>query len=176
MGLEVMLRYRHCGASGSEVVGMLVRFFKSAVFVAMLAAIPADAAESEAAKADAARLQGMWSMVEYVVDGTESVPQKIKSWILIVEGDEYNPGIREYSVEFTYRINPTRTPKTIDLIPNTNGARGRVLRGIYSIEGDRFTLCYPSDASAERPAGFAARTGSGLVRVSWQRQKTSTSP
>ena len=149
---------------------MADRMFKVILVMGFLTTT-AQGADTSAAKADLAELQGMWSMVEYVSDGLESTQKQINSWVLIIEGDQYNPGIREYSVEFTIRLNPARTPKAIDLIHRTGSSRGRTLRGIYKIEGDRFTLCYANDTQGDRPAGFTVREGSGLVRVCWQRHK-----
>jgi uncharacterized protein (TIGR03067 family) len=140
------------------------------LFAVAMLANSAVAAADESAKEDMARLQGLWTMAEYIIDGTRSNESQIRSWVLVVEGDQYNPGVREFSVEFTYRLNPTRNPKAIDLMPHTGNARGRTIRGIYRLDGDRFTLCYPADSQAERPAGFGARSGSGLIRVTWRRQ------
>jgi uncharacterized protein (TIGR03067 family) len=135
-----------------------------------------DARQDELVRKDMARLQGIWSMANFEFDGTNGTREQMKAWVLVVEGDQYNPGAREYSIEYTFRIKPGRTPKAIDLIPHDGSGRGRPIRGIYSIEGDTFILCRPIDPMGERPAGFTARPGSGLSLWIWKRQRTGATP
>jgi uncharacterized protein (TIGR03067 family) len=146
----------------------------AAALAAALMVAAAGGDDEPAARADADRLQGIWSMLDYQIDGSRSAEPEIRSWLLVVEGDEYNPGVREYSVEYTYRLRPGRTPKAIDLLPRAGSSRNQPIRGIYKLEGDRLVLCYPMDPHGERPAGFSARAGSGLVRVTWVRRKPPT--
>lgn len=120
---------------------------------------------------DEARFQGIWFMAENVINGYKSTDRQIKPWVLVVEGDEYNPGAGEQSVDYSFRLDPTRTPKTIDLISREELDRGRVYRGIYAFEGESLIVCRPLDSEDERPAGFSCRPNSGLSRVVWKRKK-----
>jgi uncharacterized protein (TIGR03067 family) len=125
---------------------------------------------------DKARIQGVWTMAENVINGYAATDRQIRTWLLVVEDDLYNPGSGETSVEYRFELDPTLTPKAIDLVSLQGEDRGRHYRGIYSIEGDVFTVCRPLDPDDDRPAGFTARAGSNMTRVVWKRRKSSDRP
>jgi uncharacterized protein (TIGR03067 family) len=130
---------------------------------------PPDAAP---AAADLARLQGVWTMAENIVNGMPAPEVETRTWLLVVEDDVYNPGSGETSLEYRFRLDPTRTPKAIDLFPQMPFAdRTKYFRGIYTVVGDTLVVCRPIDLDDERPAGFGARAGSNLTRVVWKRRK-----
>jgi uncharacterized protein (TIGR03067 family) len=131
-----------------------------------------DAPPSDPAQSDRARMQGVWAMTEMVVNGTAATQGQMRLWLLVVEGDVYNPGSGETSLEYVFRIDPTRTPKAIDLVPRLQASgRQKYYRGIYSLTDDTLTICRPLDIDEDRPAGFSARAGSNMARVVWRRRK-----
>jgi RNA polymerase sigma factor (sigma-70 family) len=74
----------------------------------------------------------------------------------------------ELAFKFTYKIDTTVKPCTIDLFPEEGPAKGKMLRGIYSVGWDKFTICYvspniPEPDKKQRPSEFAARKDSGYV-------------
>lgn len=58
--------------------------------------------------------------------------------------------------ESTYRIDPTKDPKTIDLV-----WKDKVTLGIYSVDEKRLKLCLASEGSRKRPNEFETKPGSG---------------
>jgi RNA polymerase sigma-70 factor (ECF subfamily) len=120
------------------------------------------------------RLQGEWKMVALEVNGKKVDDNVVRTWLLVIEGDRYNPGSGEVSTEYAFRIDPTRTPKAIDLIPSEGPYHGKAFRAVYSLNGDRLTVCRPLDPDDDRPAGLCAssRRGSGTTRVVWERRKS----
>ena len=67
-------------------------------------------------------------------------------------------------IKGTYRLDPTRDPKTIDWNDTIGEDAGKTLLAIYSLEGDRLVFCaaYPGQ---ERPTEFRTRPGQ-VLRVS----------
>jgi RNA polymerase sigma-70 factor (ECF subfamily) len=124
----------------------------------------------KAAAVDKARFQGTWEMTESTVNGFRARESEVRSWLLVVEGDEYNPGSGELSIEYAFRLDPLRTPKAIDLISLGGADRNRVYRGVYAIEGDTLIICRPLDPDDDRPAGLGATQGSNMARVVWKRR------
>jgi uncharacterized protein (TIGR03067 family) len=55
-------------------------------------------------------------------------------------------------------LDPKATPKKFDVAMEVGGG---ILRGIYKIDGDTLTLCYPN-IDRDRPAEFAAENGAYL--------------
>jgi uncharacterized protein (TIGR03067 family) len=132
----------------------------------------AEAPQTDLIAEEKARLAGIWEMAENVVNGASASERQMRSWLLVIEGDQYNPGSGETSIEYVYRIDPSLTPKAIDLAPLRSGERGRAYRGVYTLDGDTLVICRPLDPEDDRPAGFGARAGSGLARVVWKRRKS----
>jgi uncharacterized protein (TIGR03067 family) len=126
--------------------------------------------DDKATKQELARLQGVWTMLELEANGRQAQPGEMK-WILVIEGNQYNPGLGELSLEYTFRIDPSLTPKAIDLIPQDGPERGKTIRGIYALEGDTLKICRPLDSYGDRPAGFTTRPGSNTSRVVWKKRK-----
>ena len=64
----------------------------------------------------------------------------------------------------TYKLDPTRDPKTVDWTDTIGEDAGKTLLAIYSLEGDRLVFCaaYPGQ---ERPTEFRTRPGQ-VLRVS----------
>ena len=61
----------------------------------------------------------------------------------------------------TYKLDPTRQPKTVDWADAIGEDAGKTLLAIYSLEGDRLVFCaaYPGQ---ERPTEFRTRPGQVL--------------
>jgi uncharacterized protein (TIGR03067 family) len=135
------------------------------------AARNADGKQGDAVRVDRQRLQGIWKLESMEVEGRKAASDQIRGWLLVIEGDQYNPGSGQLSVEYSYRLNPARNPKAIDLIPHDGIYRGRTLRGIYVLQDDRLTVCRARFPDGERPAGFITHPESGWVTTVWKRQK-----
>lgn len=147
------------------------RYLVLSIVTVMLTTTFAAAQTAESVAAETKRFQGVWSMIENEVNGVKAVDSQARTWLLVVEDNQYNPGSGETSVEYTFRIDPTMTPKSIDLIPHDGPHRGKVLRGVYAFEGDTLIVCRGLDADDDRPAGLTARAGSNRTRVVWKRRK-----
>ena len=136
-----------------------------------LASAPARPAAPPPLTREQADLQGVWTLETMEVDGRKAVAEQTRGWILVIRGDQYNPGSGQTSVEYTFKLDPTLNPKSIDLVPHDGPYRGRTIRGIYAYKNDRLTLCRARTPDGERPAGFATRPDSGLVATVWKRRK-----
>jgi uncharacterized protein (TIGR03067 family) len=132
-------------------------------------ATPAGRASDDPTGRDLAALQGVWRLETQVVNGVRSPDERTRPWVLVVEGDIYNPGSRDSSVEYQMRIDAARNPHAIDFIPKDGQRRGRPLRGIYRLADDRFTICRVLDPDLDRPTAFEAADGSNLVLLVWRR-------
>ena len=124
---------------------------------------------------DAQRIVGNWIVSDFQSPGaTEDRSQRRKNaiitegtWSQQFQGDEY--------VDFEYALDPTKTPKEIDLaFTDMNGKRVTV-RGIYELpDRDHLRVCLGSpplvlkDGKAEyvesvRPTAFAPTAGALII-------------
>ena len=61
-------------------------------------------------------------------------------------------------IKGTYRLDPTRDPKTVDWLDAIGEDAGKTLPAIYSLEGDRLVFC-AAGPGQERPTEFRTRPG-----------------
>ncbi len=93
-------------------------------------------ARQDASKADLDKLAGKWEVKQYYVNGAIFKGKGLPApWV--VSGDKIvTQGGK--GVEYTYKIDPTKTPKTIDL----KTTKGEPLVGVYAIDGDTLKVGY----------------------------------
>ncbi len=134
--------------------------------------VGAEDAKGDAVKKDREAYAGTWRVVAVVANGQpvpEETCRKITvtndadgGWVVRVEGKAVARG--------TSRIDPTRSPKTIDLIPSEGEHKGETARGIYEIAGDMRKICY-APSGKPRPARFSSAPGSGHILATFKREK-----
>jgi RNA polymerase sigma-70 factor (ECF subfamily) len=114
-------------------------------------------------KSDRDRLQGTWVPTSFKNEEKgEADDENLKHYKLIFSGDKltmvgpYSGGDRKGTIT----LDPKATPKTIDVALEAGGEAG-VLRGLYKLDGDTLTLCYPN-INQDRPVEFAAENGAYL--------------
>ena len=111
--------------------------------------------------------QGTWKQIAYERDG-EKNPTDEQGWEpqVTFRGDAFRVTLADGTVPIagTYRLDPTRTPKTVDWMDTIGEDAGKTLLAIYTLSGDRLIFCaaYPGH---ERPTEFKTLPGQ-VLRVS----------
>lgn len=112
-------------------------------FVALLLAFVTSGFADEA-QDDWKRLQGTWTVAAGTMGGNPMNPGLIEGakWIFAGEGLTWldNGGSK---IDVTVTLDPTKTPKWIDLAPATAEPRP-VFKGVYQLEGGVLKVCYHS--------------------------------
>jgi len=122
-----------------------------------------------AADREAEPLAGKWVMVSLEINGESVGEDLVSSASLVVEGNRYTPRYDERVIPETIKVDPAKTPGAIDFTYTDGPRKGEKVKGIYKLEGDRYTMCRPLRAEDPRPTGFAAPARSGLVLAVWAR-------
>jgi uncharacterized protein (TIGR03067 family) len=122
---------------------------------------------SDAITEELKRLQGTWKQIAYERDGvTEPLDERGWDPRVTFTGDVFVVTLADGSIPIkgTFRLDPTREPKTIDWMDTIGEDAGKTLLAIYSLEGDQLVFCaaYPG---LERPTEFRTRQGQ-VLRVS----------
>jgi len=134
----------------------------------------AQAEDTEATKADKARLQGEWTMVSGERDG-EAFPAEITSDSKrVTQGDETSVTVQgQLFMKAKFTIDPAKTPKAIDYSVTGGPYAGGTQLGIYEIEGDTVKFCF-SIPGKERPTEFLTKPDDGRTLAVWKQKSTKT--
>ncbi|MBI3823696.1 MAG: TIGR03067 domain-containing protein [Planctomycetes bacterium] len=126
----------------------------------------------DAIKKDKASLQGTWKVVESISKGEKVPADDLKELYLIFRDDAIL--IREggkTAENFSFRLDPTKKIKEIDVTLKVGPQKNRIDRGIYEIDGDKLRICIQANKDAARPNEFLSRPNSELWLVVLQRSK-----
>jgi uncharacterized protein (TIGR03067 family) len=115
-------------------------------------------------KADRAKetkkFQGTWTIESSVTGGQEIPRDQLKDFIVIYEGEKHTlkHGDKVFQVG-TQKIDPTKSPKTVDVTMIEGPDKGKVMLGIYEIDGDTLKVCFDPHGK-KRPTEFKSEPGS----------------
>lgn len=104
-------------------------------------AIGAESACQDPARDDAKKLQGSWAIVSVEIEGKPLVMDKLKGASLTVADGRYASKLAEIALELTYKLDESTSPRAIDLQVIAGPDKGKVYRGIYTFEEDRYKIC-----------------------------------
>ncbi len=131
------------------------------------AARAADEPKADAVKAELKRFEGTWKFVSMEINGKAVPAANLEDSKLIFEGDRFRSTSEEQN-KGTFAVDPTVTPKTIDIAVG-EGGKIKIL-GIYQLEGDTYKICSALPGKP-RPAEFSAKAGSGCGLTVMSREK-----
>jgi uncharacterized protein (TIGR03067 family) len=140
-----------------------------AIAAALLLA--ADAKNDEAVNKDLKLLEGTWKLASMEVEGTKLPDEQFKDAKLVCTGTDFTftdgSGTPHKG---TFKIDPTKKPKTIDITFTDGPNKGETMLGIYEVNADTYTIC-AKPMTKERPTEFSAKQGSGCVLEVLMKQK-----
>jgi uncharacterized protein (TIGR03067 family) len=145
----------------AHILAMMVTVFLSAVATA-----------EDAAKKDLDKLQGFWESTSAQnngedISGTIKLKLKIKGNEVSIDGTE--EVTKDYG-RVKLKLDPSTTPKSVDLTVTAGGQKDIVLEGIYEIKDDELKICVKIGAK-ERPTKFDSPAGSSIAYMVFQRVK-----
>jgi uncharacterized protein (TIGR03067 family) len=100
------------------------------------------------------KMQGKWKIVRCEFSGrNEDAAVGVEDTISGTKWLRPNRRTAEYQLKF----DPTKNPKWVDLSAERLG--DQTLKGIYSLDGDKLTICYAYDPDLPRPTEFKTEQG-----------------
>ncbi|SIO66090.1 uncharacterized domain TIGR03067 protein [Singulisphaera sp. GP187] len=120
---------------------------------------------------DLAALQGSWALVSSESNG-ESTSDLPDPPSLLVSHAQYVATRDGRRTSYTLRLEPSTDPKAFELTLDEGPAKGQILKGIYKLEGDLFTVCHGLTPQDDRPVEFSTGAESGHTLIVWRRAKS----
>lgn len=125
------------------------------------------------ANADEPSLQGRWQAVEGWIDDEKMPAEAVERIALRVHDNqiELRSGGKVVG-DIEFKLDDSAEPKVIDLkYSEPERLKGKTRRGIYRVDGNRWTVCFNVDADREtRPTSFEPTAGSGCYVHVYEKQ------
>jgi uncharacterized protein (TIGR03067 family) len=122
------------------------------------------------AKKEIAKLEGVWVFESQTVGGKGATKEQLDPMRIAIKGDTLTRGSGAISIASKMTIDPSKKPKTIDLVTRLPGGGSEKAVGIYELSGDTLKICY-DNTGKERPKEFKSAEGSTVVLSVLKRQK-----
>ena len=129
---------------------------------------------------DSKRLQGVWQAVELHAKGKKMArdTEEVKNFRFVFQGDELLmpvPGAPGGGRRKTFKLDPSKDLKEMDLLSLDGHEQGQTSACIYKIENDRLTLCMPyfKGNPGTRPKDFKAGAEDGQLLIVLERVESS---
>lgn len=125
----------------------------------------------DGAKDEQAKLNGLWEITAMEANG-ERVPSEDVSGITVrIDGGKYTINKSGERDEGAFTIDAAKTPKQMDIRPETGEGAGTKIPAIYEWNGDALRICYATEGGSDRPKTFSTASYSGQVLVTYKRKQ-----
>jgi uncharacterized protein (TIGR03067 family) len=128
------------------------------------------------AKAELAKLQGVWAVKSYEVEG-KHLPGKDKRSTMTITGDQWvarwanDDGGEQVESGSLQIVNAEKSPLAVDFVHLDGPHKGSTVFAIGRVDGDVFRFCYGCNRAEARPTEFVTKPGDpgcGLVTFNHQ--------
>ncbi len=116
----------------------------------------------ENAKGDQAKIQGAWTVVSAERGG--QAQEDAKEATLTFKGNNLTAQTKDKTHKGTFKLDPGKKPKHIDIMPTDGDQKGKTFPGIYSLEGGQLRICFNTQGET-RPAKFEAKDDGVMLLV-----------
>jgi uncharacterized protein (TIGR03067 family) len=106
------------------------------------------------------KFQGTWTFESSETGGRALSAEDLKGLILTFEGDKHTVKKGDEVIQVgTQKLDPSRSPKTIDVTMTEGPSKGTLMLGIYELDGDTLKVCFDPEGK-KRPTEFKSAAGS----------------
>jgi uncharacterized protein (TIGR03067 family) len=133
-------------------------------------------ARDQASKQELQRIQGSWQFESLQENGERVSEADLKDRTIFFGGEAFlvKQG-EEFLQAGTQKLDPSKSPKTINAMIAQGDRKGDILLGIYELNGDTFKVCFDTEGE-KRPADFRSENGSGNILAVYKRRQSGDDP
>jgi uncharacterized protein (TIGR03067 family) len=106
------------------------------------------------------RFQGTWTFESSEARGKQLAAADLQGLVLVFEGNKHTVKKGDDVLQVgTQKIDPSKSPKAIDVTMTLGPNKGQVMLGIYEINGDTLKVCFDPQGK-NRPSEFKSSADS----------------
>jgi uncharacterized protein (TIGR03067 family) len=107
------------------------------------------------------KFEGTWIVTAMEVGGQKVPEEGFKEMTFTFKGKKYEQKVGDQLVEAgTQDLNPSKTPKHMDINVTEGETKGQKQLAIYEIDGDKAKICAANHGDTNRPEKFETKEGS----------------
>jgi uncharacterized protein (TIGR03067 family) len=129
----------------------------------------------DAVKTELGRLEGMWQVTGHKTEGKPTSEEHWRMVQFVFKGDQLtflgDDVLSKKVARITLVVDPSTSPRVIDLKIVEGEFKGTTLEGVYEIKGDVLRICFRNEAARNRPTDFSTKADANLVLFVLKRQK-----
>jgi uncharacterized protein (TIGR03067 family) len=111
------------------------------------------------------KVQGTWVFQSVEAAGKQEPAGQFKGVTVTFAGDRYTVNKGDEMIQAcTMKLDPTKSPKTLDATVAEGLNKGAIILGIYEINGDTLKVCFDPEGK-RRPTEFKTVSGSQTLVV-----------
>jgi uncharacterized protein (TIGR03067 family) len=123
------------------------------------------AVDSTGVEKELNKFQGTWTFESVEVGGKEAPAAEFKGMTVTFQGDKYTVKKGDEVIQVaTQKLDPSKSPKALDVTVVEGLNKGAVMLGIYEISGDTLKVCFDPEGK-KRPTEFKSTSGSQILVV-----------
>ena len=143
-----------------------VKWGRVGFLAVILTVFASPAGADDASDKESKLLDGTWKFVSLTVDGDKAPSEFVEQGRWSFRGNEITiPG--PAGGKSSFKLDPGRTPKTIEMTATEGPGKGKTALGIYKIEENRLTICFnggkADEPSVVPPEAFSGEKGKSLL-------------
>jgi uncharacterized protein (TIGR03067 family) len=115
-------------------------------------------------------LNGRWVLTSGVRFGEQFSDSDGKSINLTLSNGKFTDKIGEQIDEGTYKVDDSKTPKTLTFTGTSGPNKGKTMLAIYELEKGTLTICYDMSGKAF-PEKFESKPGTPSFLATYEREK-----
>jgi uncharacterized protein (TIGR03067 family) len=121
------------------------------------------------------RLAGTWQVTGHETNGKPTNEEHWRKVQFVFNGNQLTFGgddvLSKKVAKITLLVDPSTSPRVIDLKIVAGEFKGTTLEGVYEIKDDGLKICFRNDESKNRPNEFSTKQDANLVLFVLKRQK-----
>jgi uncharacterized protein (TIGR03067 family) len=126
--------------------------------------------DKEAVKKEMAKFNGTWNYESMEVNGEKMYLDQFKTAKMVLKDGTFSMSQGDITYKGTFKVDPTKKPKEIDITFKEGPEKGKSISGIYELTEDTYKICHAMGGK-DRPKEFVSKKGGNTAMAVMKKQK-----